>query len=105
MIKKGISWILILLAITMLAGLTFNDQDTSNTDLQAKDGILDLTGISKNEKVVALSGEWKFVGNEYVKPTDILQNAKVEIVPGLGKKTSNMVLISFKLHCLPISIN
>ncbi|CAM5334552.1 Histidine kinase OS=Lysinibacillus sphaericus OX=1421 GN=LS41612_05170 PE=4 SV=1 [Lysinibacillus sphaericus] len=40
MIKKGISWILILLAITMLAGLTFNDQDTSNPDLQAKDGIL-----------------------------------------------------------------
>lgn len=86
MIKKGISWILILLAITMLAGLTFNDQDTSNTDLQAKDGILDLTGISKNEKVVALSGEWKFVGNEYVKPTDILQNAKVEIVPGPWKE-------------------
>ncbi|MGE7843453.1 histidine kinase [Lysinibacillus sp. NPDC093712] len=82
MIKKGISWMLIILAITMLAGLTFNDQDANNTKLQAKDGILDLSGISKNEKIVALSGEWKFIGNEYVDSTNFPKNATLEMVPG-----------------------
>jgi len=82
MIKKGISWLLIILAITMLAGLTFNDQEANNTKLQAKDGLLDLSEISRNEKVVALSGEWKFIGNQYVEASHFPQNATLEKVPG-----------------------
>jgi CheY-like chemotaxis protein/anti-sigma regulatory factor (Ser/Thr protein kinase) len=65
----------------MLEGLTFNDQHTSNTKLQAEDGRLDLSAISKNEKEVALSGEWKFIGNTYI-DTNFPENTQFEMVPG-----------------------
>ena len=70
MIRKGLSWLFILVAIAMLAYLIFNDQDTSHTKLQATDGLLDLSEITKEEEIVALSGEWRFIGNKFLEPAN-----------------------------------
>lgn len=82
MIKKSLSWLFILLAITMLTYLIFNDQDTSNTKLQAVDGQLDLSEITKEEEIVALSGEWRFIGNKFLEPANFPDHAPIEKVPG-----------------------
>ncbi|AVK85854.1 histidine kinase [Lysinibacillus sp. B2A1] len=82
MIKKGISWLLILAAIIIIALFIFNDQDTSKTKIQATDGILNLSRITTEEKMIALSGEWKFKGGQFVEPTNFPDNAETEIVPG-----------------------
>lgn len=82
MIRKGLSWLFILVAIAMLAYLIFNDQDTSHTKLQATDGLLDLSEITKEEEIVALSGEWRFIGNKFLEPANFPDHAPIEKVPG-----------------------
>lgn len=66
----------------MLTYLIFNDQDTSNTKLQAVDGQLDLSEITKEEEIVALSGEWRFIGHKFLEPANFPDHAPIEKVPG-----------------------
>ncbi|WP_155589980.1 histidine kinase [Lysinibacillus cavernae] len=82
MIKKGLSWLFILIAITILGYLIFNDQDTSKTKVRAMDGRLDLSEITKEEEIVALSGEWQFIGGQFLEPTNFPDTAPIELVPG-----------------------
>ena len=82
MYKTGVSYLLILLAVSMLSCFIFSDGNSYQSNVQAKDGVLDLSGISKDDEVIALSGEWKFAANRYLNSTDSLQNTTLENVPG-----------------------
>ncbi|MFF5995936.1 histidine kinase [Lysinibacillus sp. KU-BSD001] len=83
--KKLTSWILILLSILILFFMIFSDQDTRKTKIQAEDGVLDLTSITLDEQIVALSGEWKFIPGELSATQIFQEDAPTQVVPGAWK--------------------
>ena len=95
--KKGVSYLLILLAVTMLIYLIFSDGNSYKSNVQAKNGVLDLSEIPKDEEVVALSGEWKFAANRYLNSADRLQFTTLENIPGPWSADANYGTYQLKI--------
>ncbi|MGE6600113.1 histidine kinase [Lysinibacillus fusiformis] len=84
--KKLTSWICIVLSISILFYMLFNDQDTRKTKLKAENGVLDLTSITLDEQIVALSGEWKFIPGEFSPAEAYQEDSAIQFVPGPWKE-------------------
>lgn len=66
--------------------MLFNDQDTRKTKLKAENGVLDLTSITLDEQIVALSGEWKFIPGEFSPAEAYQEDSAIQFVPGPWKE-------------------
>jgi two-component system, sensor histidine kinase ChiS len=61
--------------------MNFSDSDTRSVTEQAREGILDLRELPEEAKLLALSGEWKFTPNQFVRPDMLHSQAENQMVP------------------------
>ena len=79
--KRILGWLITLCIVIAIIYMNFGDQDTSLVKTHAKKGIMDLSSLSEESKLLSLSGEWKFIPNNFVNPKKFYQNASNQTVP------------------------
>ncbi|PAQ13963.1 histidine kinase [Bacillaceae bacterium SAOS 7] len=79
--KQVVGWLLIAMTMIAIIYMVFSDKDTGLVTEQAKDGILDLRYLSKENQLLSLAGEWKFTPGDYVNPATFHQEANNQLVP------------------------
>jgi two-component system sensor histidine kinase ChiS len=80
--KKLIGCLAVLCALIAILYMIFSDEDTSTVKIKAVDGVLDLRELTTNSMLVSLAGDWKFTSDSFVSPTDFMNDANDEQVPG-----------------------
>ncbi|WP_379971028.1 sensor histidine kinase [Ectobacillus sp. sgz5001026] len=79
--KRVVGWLLIVCMGIAMLYMLFANQEKRLISENAKNGILDLTNLPTSIKILPLSGEWKFIPNEFVDPTKFYQDAPNQEVP------------------------
>lgn len=79
--KRVVGWLLIVCMGIAMLYMLFANQEKRLISENAKNGILDLTNLPTSIKILPLSGEWKFIPNEFVDPTKFYQDAPNQDVP------------------------
>ncbi|MGE7694315.1 histidine kinase [Lysinibacillus sp. NPDC094177] len=80
--RQVAGWLSIVCVLIVMLYMNFSDQDTRLVNEHANNGVLDLTTLHDLDKLVALSGEWKFTPNVFIDPKEFKQDAANQIVPG-----------------------
>lgn len=79
--KRVVGWLLIVCMGIAMLYMLFANQEKRLVNENARNGILDLTNLPTSIKILPLSGEWKFIPNEFVDPTKFYQDAPNQDVP------------------------
>ncbi|REK74213.1 histidine kinase [Paenibacillus paeoniae] len=92
--KKWIGCLGAACALIALLYMIFSDKDTGAVSIKAVDGVLDLRELA-DSPFVSLAGDWKFIDESFVVPTDFAKDANNVPVP--GPWTSNVQWGSYQL--------
>lgn len=79
--KKLIGYLAIVCALIAIFYMIFSDQKTGSINIKAIEGKLDLREIT-DSSFVPLAGDWKFIDNSFISPTQFLSQANNQYVPG-----------------------
>ncbi|MBH5317433.1 histidine kinase [Paenibacillus sp. GSMTC-2017] len=79
--KKWFGYLGVACALIAILYIIFSDQDTSTVNIDATDGVLDLSELT-DSPFVSLAGDWKFSAETFIDPTNFSKNAATIKVPG-----------------------
>ncbi|HDR6271854.1 TPA: histidine kinase [Bacillus cereus] len=80
--KQKVGWCIAIIAILSISYISVKDINPEYVEKKATDGLIDLSMLSKDKKIVSLTGEWKFYPNYFVDPLIFQEKAINQIVPG-----------------------
>ncbi|KAB2439668.1 histidine kinase [Bacillus luti] len=66
--KQQVAWCLAVIAIVLITYISLKDSTKEYLEKEATNGLIDLSMLSKDKKIVSLNGEWRLIPNYFANP-------------------------------------